>query len=95
MPLAPQRRIHKLCCLAFPSRTPPPAPAADKGTLIRRAFYDLIGLPPTPEEIRAFVEDQHPDAFARAIDDLLSRPQYGEKWGRHWLDVVSFPESSG
>ncbi|NRA95630.1 MAG: DUF1553 domain-containing protein [Planctomycetes bacterium] len=72
-----------------------PAPAADKVTLIRRASYDLIGLPPTREEVRAFVQDRRPDAFARVLDGLLSRPQYGEKWGRHWLDLVRYGETNG
>lgn len=72
-----------------------PAPAADKVALIRRAFFGLIGLPPTPEEIHAFVADDRPDAFARVVDDLLSRPQYGEKWGRHWLDLVRYGETNG
>jgi len=72
-----------------------PAPAADRVALIRRAFYDLIGLPPTAAEVAAFLADQGPDAFARVIDNLLSRPQYGEKWGRHWLDLVRYGETNG
>ncbi len=72
-----------------------PAPAADKRTLIRRATYDLTGLPPTPEEIRAFLEDTRPDAFARVVDRLLASPRYGERWGRHWLDVARYADSNG
>ena len=72
-----------------------PAKSADRVALIRRAFYDLIGLPPTPAEIDAFVNDVRPDAFSRIVDELLSRPQYGEKWGRHWLDLVRYAESYG
>lgn len=63
--------------------------------LIRRAYYDLIGLPPTLAEVRAFEENPTPKAFSAIIDDLLSRPQYGEKWGRHWLDLVRYAESNG
>jgi hypothetical protein len=72
-----------------------PAPPADRLTLIRRATYDLHGLPPTPEEIDAFVRDQSPKAYERLIDRLLASPEYGEQWGRHWLDVVRFAESDG
>jgi mono/diheme cytochrome c family protein len=75
----------------------PPAPPADRRTLIRRATFDLIGLPPTPEEVDAFLADRDPDepAFARLIDRLLASPQYGEQWGRHWLDVTRYADSSG
>ena len=72
----------------------PSGPAA-KATLIRRAYYDLIGLPPSPEEVQAFLQDNRPDAFEKIIDDLLKRPQYGEKWGRHWLDLVRYAETNG
>jgi hypothetical protein len=72
-----------------------PAPPADKVTLIRRATYDLHGLPPTPEEVDAFVRDQSPKAYEHLIDRLLASPRYGEQWGRHWLDVVRFAESDG
>jgi mono/diheme cytochrome c family protein len=71
------------------------APPADRPTFLRRAKYDLLGLPPTPEEIDAFVGDSAPDAVERLIDRLLASPQYGERWGRHWLDVVRFGESDG
>ena len=72
-----------------------PAAAADKPTLIRRASFDLTGLPPTPEEIDAFIADESPDAFARVVDRLLASPHYGEHWGRHWLDVVRYADSNG
>jgi hypothetical protein len=72
-----------------------PAPPADKRTLIRRATFDLTGLPPTPEEIHAFLADDRPDAFARVIDRLLASPRYGERWGRHWLDVARYADSNG
>jgi hypothetical protein len=69
-----------------------PVAPADKRTLIRRATFDLIGLPPTPEEIDAFLADDSSDAFARVIDRLLASPHYGERWGRHWLDVARYGE---
>ena len=70
-----------------------PAPPADKRTLIRRATFDLIGLPPSPKEISDFLADQSSDAFARVVERLLASPQYGERWGRHWLDVVRYTDS--
>jgi hypothetical protein len=72
-----------------------PAPAADRATLIRRATFDLTGLPPTPAEVDAFVTDPAADAYERLVDRLLASPHYGEKWGRHWLDVVRFAETEG
>ena len=72
-----------------------PAPKAGKGTLIRRVYFDLTGLPPTPQEIDAFVRDKSPDAWAKLVDKLLTSPEYGEKWGNHWLDVVRFGETDG
>src|SRR5215475_5986437 len=72
----------------------PNAPA-DKVTLIRRASFDLIGLPPTPEEVAAFVSDKSPQAFEKVVDRLLASPQYGERWGRHWLDLARYAESEG
>jgi mono/diheme cytochrome c family protein len=71
------------------------APAADRATLIRRLSFDLIGLPPTPEEIDAFVADRSAEAWGRLVDRLLASPRYGERWGRHWLDVARFTESQG
>jgi hypothetical protein len=72
-----------------------PAPPADKVTLVRRAYFDLIGLPPTPEQVSRFVQDSSPDAWAKLIDTLLASPQYGERWARHWLDVVRYADSAG
>jgi mono/diheme cytochrome c family protein len=69
-----------------------PAPPADRRTLIRRAYYDLTGLPPTNEEVDAFVKDRSPDAFAKVVDRLLASPHYGERWGRHWLDVARYAD---
>jgi hypothetical protein len=71
------------------------APSADKRTLLRRVYFDLIGLPPSPAEIDAFLADKSPDAFEKVVDRLLASPQYGERWGRHWLDLVRYAETHG
>jgi hypothetical protein len=63
--------------------------------LVRRAYFDLIGLPPTPEQIEAFEREPPQDAWVRLIDQLLASPQYGERWGRHWLDVARYADSGG
>ncbi len=72
-----------------------PASLASKRVLIRRATYDLTGLPPTPKEVQAFLADRSPKAFAKVVDRLLASPHYGERWGRHWLDVVRYADSAG
>ena len=72
-----------------------PMPAADRRGLIRRATFDLTGLPPTPEDVRAFLNDDSPDAFRKAVDRLLKSKAYGERWGRHWLDVVRYADTAG
>ena len=72
-----------------------PVGPAEKAALCRRAYYDLTGLPPPPEQVDAFVADQSPNAFEKLLDTLLASPRYGEKWGRHWLDVVRFAETNG
>jgi mono/diheme cytochrome c family protein len=72
-----------------------PSAPADAATLIRRVTFDLTGLPPTPERVAAFVKDPSQAAYAKLVDELLASPAYGERWGRHWLDVVRFGESNG
>ncbi len=72
-----------------------PAPPADKVTLIRRATFDLIGLPPTPQEVQDFVADDSTNAFAKVVDRLLASPHYGERWGRYWLDLAHFADTKG
>ncbi len=72
-----------------------PVRPADKRTLIRRATYDLTGLPPSPAEIQDFLNDNSKDAFAKVVDRLLASPRYGERWGRHWLDVARYADSNG
>jgi mono/diheme cytochrome c family protein len=71
------------------------APEADRRTLARRAYFDLHGLPPTPEQIDEFVNDQSPDAYEKLVDRLLASPRYGERWGRQWLDLVRYADTSG
>lgn len=72
-----------------------PSPEADRRTLIRRVYFDLIGLPPTPDEVGAFVHDSVPGAYERLVDRLLASPRYGERWARHWMDVAHFAETHG
>jgi hypothetical protein len=69
--------------------------SADRRTLARRLSFDLLGLPPTPERVEAFVADQSPDAYAKLVDELLASPHYGERWARHWLDVAGYADSDG
>lgn len=71
------------------------SPGADKKTLLRRAYYDLTGLPPTPDEVAAFIADRRPGAYRRVVDGLLESPRYGERWARHWLDTIHFADSHG
>jgi cytochrome c553 len=71
------------------------APPADRSTFVRRAYFDLHGLPPTPEQVDEFVNDQSPDAYEKLIDRLLAAPAYGERWGRYWLDLVRYADTSG
>ena len=72
-----------------------PAAPADRATLLRRTYLDVIGLPPTPEEISSFLNNKSANAYQEAVDGLLARPQYGERWARHWLDLVRYAESNG
>jgi mono/diheme cytochrome c family protein len=91
----PQSPIDRFILARLESQALRPAPKADKRTLIRRATFDLVGLPPTPEEIKRFLADDRPNAFARLVDRLLASAQYGERWGRHWLDVARYADSNG
>lgn len=72
-----------------------PSKEADKATLLRRVSLDLIGLPPAPDELQAFLEDTSPDAYEKVVDRLLASPRYGERWGRHWLDLARYADSDG
>src|SRR5205085_3249953 len=72
-----------------------PAPPADRAALLRRVTFDLTGLPPTPGEADAFLRDRSADAYEKLVDRLLASPRYGERWGRHWLDLARYAESDG
>ncbi len=72
-----------------------PASEADRTTLVRRVYFYMIGLPPTPQQVASFVADQRPDAYERLLDRLLSSPQFGQRWGRHWLDLARYADSNG
>jgi hypothetical protein len=87
--------IDAFVLAALEARGLQPAPAADKAALLRRVTFDLIGLPPTPEEIDAFTKDNSPGAYEKVVDRLLASPHYGERWARHWLDAARFSESQG
>ena len=88
-----QTPIDRFILAALEAKGFGPARPAEKRTLIRRATFDLIGLPPTPEDVADFLADGSPDAFARVVDRLLASPRYGERWGRHWLDVVRYADA--
>src|SRR5206468_12724332 len=72
-----------------------PVADADRATLLRRTYFALVGLPPTPAQLDAFLKDTSPGAYARVVDQLLASPHFGEVWGRHWLDVARYAESTG
>lgn len=91
----PRAEIDRYLLAAMEAQGIGPVEDAPAELLLRRVTFDLIGLPPTPEEIAEFVNDRSPDAYAKLVDRLLARPQFGERWGRHWLDVVRYAESSG
>jgi mono/diheme cytochrome c family protein len=91
----PRTEIDKYILAGLEAKQLKPVADADKETLIRRVTFDLIGLPPTPQEIDAFVSDRSSNALEKVIDRLLTSPQFGERWGRHWLDVARFGESTG
>ena len=91
----PRSPLDRFILSALEAKGLKPAPPADRRTLIRRATFDLTGLPPTPQEIDAFLADESPDAFAKVVDRLLASPRYGERWGRHWLDVARYADSNG
>ncbi len=91
----PRTEVDRFLLAAMERRGLRPNPEADRATLIRRATFDLTGLPPTPAEIEAFVDDRSPQAWEKVVDRLLGSSRYGERWGRHWLDVVRYADSNG
>ncbi len=88
----PKTNLDRFILAALEAKGMKPAVPADRRTLIRRASFDLTGLPPSPAEVEAFVADRSPDAFARVVDGLLASPHYGERWGRYWLDVARYSD---
>ena len=93
----PRNEVDRFLLAAIEAKGLTPAPDADRRTLLRRVTFDLIGLPPTPEEVDAFLAEpgSTPEALARVVDRLLASPRYGERWGRHWLDLVRYADTSG
>jgi hypothetical protein len=91
----PANEIDRFVLAKLEAASLAPAADADQRTLLRRVTFDLTGLPPTPDETTAFLADKSADAFARVVDRLLASPRYGERWGRHWLDVVRYADTAG
>lgn len=93
--LGPENPIDAFVRRSLSAKSLSLSPQASPRELLRRLHIDLVGLPPTPEETAAFERDVSPEAWARRVDALLASPRYGERWGRHWLDVVRFAQSNG
>ena len=91
----PRTPIDRFILAKLEAKGLAPSSQADRRTLIRRASFDLLGLPPAPEEVDAFEADRAPDAFERLVDRLLASPRYGERWGRYWLDVARYADTKG
>jgi hypothetical protein len=90
-----RNEIDAFVLQALESKGLKPAPPAEPATLLRRAYFDLIGLPPSPKEVEEFLKDRSPEAFDRVVERLLASPHYGERWGRHWLDLARYADSGG
>jgi hypothetical protein len=91
----PQTSVDRFLLAALEASGLAPSPAADRRTLLRRVTFDLIGLPPNPAEFAAFEADQSPNAYEKVVERLLASPYYGERWGRHWLDVARYADTKG
>jgi hypothetical protein len=91
----PRGAIDRFILAALEGKGFMPSPEADRRTLVRRLYFDLIGLPPAPKEVDAFVADADPQAYEKLVDRLLESPHYGERWARHWLDVARYGETHG
>ena len=94
-PRWPRNPIDAFILAKLEEKSLSPSPEADRRILVRRLSFDLLGLPPSPQEIQAFLDDTHPDAYERLVDRLLASPRYGERWARHWLDVVHYGDTHG
>ena len=90
----PQTKLDYFVLARLEQKSLSPSAAADRRTLIKRVYFDLIGLPPTHEQVGAFAADDSPGAYQRLVDELLASPRYGERWGRHWLDVARYAEDN-
>jgi hypothetical protein len=90
-----RNEIDRFLLAKLESKELKPSAEADKRTLMRRLYFDLVGLPPSPDEIRAFLEEQSPNAYQNLVDKLLADPRYGERWGRHWLDLARYADTNG
>jgi hypothetical protein len=95
VPLEAKNPVDGFLLAAMQSKGLKPGPRASRRALIRRAYLDLWGMPPTPEAVERFLADQSPDAFSKVVEELLASPNYGERWARHWLDIVRYADSSG
>src|SRR5262249_30725695 len=91
----PRDAVDRFILAKLESKSLRPASAADRRTWLRRVTFDLIGLPPTPNEIDAFLKDTSPDAYEKVVNRLLESPHFGERWARHWLDLVRYGDSRG
>ena len=91
----PHNTIDRLILAELEKKNLAPSPQAEKTTLLRRVHLDLIGLPPSPAEVDAFLQDNRSDAYERVVDKLLASPHYGERWGRFWLDAARYADSDG
>jgi hypothetical protein len=91
----PQSPIDTFVLAKLEENNLQPADDANRRTLLRRVYFQLIGLPPTPEQVAAFLNDSEPDAYERLVDQLLNSPQFGQRWGRHWLDLARYADSNG
>jgi mono/diheme cytochrome c family protein len=87
--------IDALLFSAMTAKGLKPSPRADRRSLVRRVYLDVVGLPPSPAQVEAFVRDERPDAWERLVDELLASPHYGERWARHWMDLVRYADSGG
>jgi len=94
-PAWPRDDVDHFILAALDEKNIDPSPEADRHTLIRRLYYDLIGLPPDPADVEAFVRDDRPEAYGELVEKLLAMPQYGERWARHWLDVSRYADTRG
>src|SRR5262249_44377649 len=89
----PRNDVDRFVLARLEAKGLKPVPEADRATLARRPYFDLIGLPPTPGDVDTFARDPDPQAYEKLVDKLLASPQFGERWGRHWLDVARYAES--